>query len=202
MQSAIAGNELALYLSSRHGSNAWAQRKDVIAAWKRGAQHLVPPMTAEYAPIISCNADCYGCPCRKSRLKISDRVYQSAARAPEDDIHASKRETAMRILEAARQGGVGGFFWTGGGEPTVWAPLIDMLAYSANLGMLNALYTNGFALGSDPGYAEALLEPSSGLVFVRVSINTVSPAITKFHWGVNAESVRPQLTGLQRLLSR
>jgi uncharacterized Fe-S cluster-containing radical SAM superfamily protein len=188
------------YLSPRHGSNAWAQRDDVVAAWKRGSQEDVPPMTAEYAPIVSCNADCYGCPYRRSRLKLGDGIYPFGARAPENDIQASTRDTAVRILETAREGGVSGFLWTGGGEPTIWGPLLDMLSYSANLGMANALYTNGFVFGTDPEYVHRLLSTESGLVFVRMSINAVSPRLTKIHWGVDPEEVRPQLGGLARLL--
>jgi hypothetical protein len=66
--------------------------------------------------------------------------------------------------------------------------------------MANALYTNGFVFGSDPEYVFRLLSPESGLVFVRVSINTVSPALSKMHWGVEPEEVRSQLAGLARLL--
>src|SRR5207248_2525849 len=155
--------------------NAWAQRADVIDAWKKGSQEDVPPMTAEYAPIVSCNADCYGCPYRRSRLVLGDGIHPVGTLAEEDDVHSSTRETAARVLQAAHDGGVRGFLWTGGGEPTIWSPLLDMLAYSARLDMVNALYTNGFVFGYDPAYVFRLMSPESGLVFVRVSINTVSP---------------------------
>ena len=193
-------SHLSSFLSLRHGSNAWAQRQDVIDAWKRGAQEDVPPMIAEYAPEISCNADCYGCPYRRSRRSIGDIVHPAGAVAIEDNLHSSTRSTAVRVLEEAHKGGVRGFLWTGGGEPTIWSPLLDMLAYGTQLGMVNALYTNGFVLGRDPDYADRLLNPNSGLVFVRVSINAVSPAVVKTHWGIAPEEVRPQLRGLAQLL--
>ena len=75
-------------------------------------------------------------------------------------MHSSTRETAMRVLDGAYAGGVRGFLWTGGGEPTIWEPLLDMLAYSARLGMANAVYTNGFVIGREAGYAERLLCPN------------------------------------------
>ncbi len=182
---------LAQFLSPRHGSNAWAQRPDVIEAWKKNSQLDVPPMVAEYAPEVSCNADCYGCPYRRSRLKLGDGVHPPGTVAIEDDLHSSTRETAMRVLETAYVGGVCGFLWTGGGEPTIWDPLLDMLAYSAKLGMVNAVYTNGFVLGSETGYAEHLLSPENSIVFARVSVNAVSPKLVKIHWGVEPEQGGP-----------
>lgn len=191
---------LRRFLSPRHGSNAWALRKDVIDAWKRGAQLDVRPMTAEYSPIVTCNADCYACPFRRSRLRIGDKTLLPGAVALEDDEHASTRDTAMRVVEAAYSGGVRGFLWTGGGEPTIWAPLLDMLEYSGKLGITNALYTNGFVLGSDAAYAPQLLAPSRQMAFVRISINSVTPRVTQLHWGVDPDEVAHQLTGLARLL--
>jgi hypothetical protein len=120
--------------------------------------------------------------------------------ALEDDLHASTRDTAMRVVDAAYEGGARGILWTGGGEPTIWRPLLDMLGYAGALGMTNALYTNGFVLGRDADYVDRLLDPACGLAFVRVSINAVTPRIVKLHWGVEASEVAPQLDGLARLL--
>lgn len=191
---------LSSFISPRHGSNAWAQRRDILAAWQRGSQGEVRPMTLEYAPILACNADCYGCPYRRSRLHAGSGMVAPGAVALEDDIQAATPETAQRVLDAAYEGGVRGVLWTGGGEPTIWAPLLAMLAYSTQLGMLNALYTNGFVLGRDPDYAHHVLAPASGLVFVRMSINAVTPRVVKRHWGVEPDEVRLQLAGLVRLL--
>jgi hypothetical protein len=127
-------------------------------------------------------------------------VVPPGAVALEDDVQAATPATAQRVLDAAYAGGVRGVLWTGGGEPTIWAPLLAMLAYSTQLGMVNALYTNGFVLGRDPDFAHRLLAPASGLVFVRMSINAVTPHVVKRHWGVEPYEVSFQLAGLVRLL--
>jgi hypothetical protein len=119
--------------------------------------------------------------------------------APEDDVQSATRESAQRVLEAAREAGVQGVLWTGGGEPLRWEPLLDMLAYSTSLGMANALYTNGFRLGLENGLARKLLAPDNGLIFVRVSINALSPERAKRHWGLDAAQVQTQLVGLAAL---
>jgi hypothetical protein len=74
-----------------------------------------------------------------------------------------------------------------------------MLAYSASLGMVNSLYTNGFRLGLDESLAYQLLVPENGLVFVRMSINALSPERVKRHWGLDVVHVLPQLVGLAKL---
>src|ERR1051325_1156587 len=188
------------WLSPRHGSNAWALRPDVVDAWRRGAQLDVRPMTAEYSPAVVCNADCYGCPYRRSRLELHAEALAAGAAALEDDLHSSTRETARRVVDAAYEGGVRGLLWTGGGEPTIWSPLLDLLRHAAERGIANGLYTNGFVLGTDPAYARRLLEPERNLAFVRVSINTATARTAKLHWGVEASEVAPQLAGLARLL--
>lgn len=193
-------SHLLPFVSPRHGSNAWAQRPDIIDAWKSGSQLSVRPMVMEYAPILACDADCFGCPFQRSRRHTCDGVVPPGATAPEDDKQAATPETAKRVLEAAYEGGVRGVLWTGGGEPLIWSQLQAMLVHSTRLGIVNALYSNGFVLGLDPNYAYRLLAPEHGLVFVRVSINAVTPDVVKRHWGVEPEEVYPQLVGLARLL--
>lgn len=187
------------FLSPRAGSNAWAQRDNVIKAWKRRSQIDVLPMSMEYAPIISCDADCPLCPYRRSRLQLCDGIIPAHAIAPEDDRQSATRASARRVLQAADEAGVQGVLWTGGGEVGIWAPLLEMLAYSTELGMANALYTNGFRLGYNAGFAHQLLAPENGLVFVRMSINALSPERAKRHWGLDVLQVQPQLAGLANL---
>lgn len=192
-------HSLSQFLSSRHGSNAWAQRPDVIEAWKRQSQIDVPPMSMEYAPILACNADCPLCPYRRSRSQICNGIIPVYEAVQEDDRQSATQASTRRVLEAVHEAGVHGVLWTGGGEPTIWDPLLEMLVYSAELGMANALYTNGFRLGWDTDFADHLLAPENGLVFVRMSINALSPELAKQHWGIDVLKVRAQIVGLAKL---
>lgn len=189
----------SLFLSPRGGSNIWAQRPDVIKAWKKQSQIDVPPLSLEYSPTLSCSADCHLCPYRRSRLRTCDGIIPEYQTAPEDDRQSATRASARQVLNAARSAFVQGVLWTGGGEPTIWAPLVEMLAYSSNLGMANGIYTNGFRLGWDDTFAEQLMSPATGLVFVRMSINALSPERAKQHWGIDVQEVRQQLVGLAKL---
>ena len=187
------------YLSPRHGSNSWALRDDVIAAFRRGIQEEVPPVTAEWSPNLSCDAHCPGCPYNKPR-KILERPYlQLGSPAPADDRHASSISSAKTVLERFAEAGINGVLVTGGGEPIDWDGLVEALSYSAKLGMDNGLYTNGFRLGIEKELATNLLAPSQGLVFIRMSVNAISPRVFVHHWGSQSGSAELQLSALSAL---
>ena len=192
--------DVSPFWSLRGGSNAWALRPDVISAWVRRKQAEVPPMTMEWAPILSCDADCPMCPYRKSRLLLGDGTVAADSHAAADDLHAASLATATRVLDVAWQGGVRGVLFTGGGEPLVWGHLPAALRYSASLGMDNCLYTNGFRLGFETDLAQSLLDPAAGLVFVRVSVNAVTAQVVRKHWGLSTIQVDHQIAGLTALL--
>lgn len=191
--------DLSAYLSPRHGSNAWSLRHDVIECWRSQRQAGVPPMTMEWAPILACDAQCPLCPYNRSRSLLDDGlVVGGSARA--DDSHAASLGTAHAILDAARAAGIQAVLFTGGGEPLRWQHLVEALCYSGSLGMDNCLYTNGFRLGAEPSLAADLLVPSTRLAFVRLSINAVTPAVVKKHWGLPILEVDRQMEGLAALL--
>lgn len=188
------------YLAIRGGGNSWAQSPETIAAWRRGALAEVPPLMLEFMPVLTCNADCPLCPFRHSRLDMNVKRHRSGF-AVSDDITVATRPTVIRILEASREAGVRGVLWTGGGEPTLLEGLDSLCAYSTDLGMTNALYTNGFLLGTIPGLAERLLSPATGFAFIRMSINGITPRAVQQHWGLkDPEEALCQLRGLEELL--
>lgn len=190
-----------LFLSQRLGSNSWAQRPDIIDAWRRRNLLDVMPHTLEFAPNLACNADCPDCPFRHSRLEICHGREKRGMLSLTDDRSAASPQSARRVLEAAAEAGVRGVLWTGGGEPTIWGPLASMLRYSSSLGMVNSLYTNGVQVGLFPHMAKQLLDVRNRMVFIRVSINAVSPSIIRRHWGVrDPEDIFPQFDGLHALL--
>ncbi|MEZ5044089.1 MAG: radical SAM protein [Saprospiraceae bacterium] len=189
------------FVSIRKGSNYWAQHARNIEAWKNGALCEVMPLTLEYAPILACDMNCPGCPFARSRRSNCNGRIPKQEYASMDDVSSSTRETAMKVLEESALAGVKAVLWTGGGEPLIWPILPDMIEYSASLGMVNALYTNGVMLGRNPEISKKLLSPSMKMMFIRVSINAISPMTIRRHWGVkDPEDVYPQLDGLKSLL--
>lgn len=191
----------APYLSPRGGGNSWAQRSDVIEAWKNRDIFAVPPLAVEFAPLIECNADCPLCPYARSRRRESLGLVPPGRFPSPNDVTNTTLDTARLIIDRVADAGVGGVLWTGGGEPTIWSPLLPALRHSAERKLLNAIYTNGFQLGLDDMLAARLLDPENNLVFARMSINAVSPRAVKLHWGVEVAEQQWQWLGLKRLFA-
>lgn len=197
----MASHDMTSQLTSaRGGSGAWTWQTKNITAWKQGRLLDVMPSTLEYAPILNCNMNCPLCPFAKSRWEQCHGRVPNGEFAKVNERTVAPPEIARRVLDASREAGVMGVVWTGGGEPTIWSPLLPMLHYSAELKMVNALYTNGVQLGLSPAMAEDLLKPETNMVFVRISINAVRPDTLRRHWGVkNPDDVLPQFAGLEEL---
>lgn len=189
------------FTSKRGGSNSWAQSDELIAAFRSGNPFAVPPLSVEYAPILACNAACPFCPYAGTRHRIlNGDIVPLGELSPEDDVHASRKETAFRVIDASLKAGAKGFLFTGGGEPTIWPSLVDALNYCGKAGLHTAIYTNGFEIARKPDFATRLLHPDAALVFCRLSINTALPKASRLHWGVDFPVIELQLEALARLL--
>lgn len=185
----------------RGGSNSWAQSDELIAAFRSGNPLAVPPLSLEFAPILACNAACPFCPYAATRRHIlGGEVVPFGETSSEDDVHAASKATALRVIDAAREAGVKGVLFTGGGEPTIWPSLMDALHYCGNSELNTAIYTNGFEIAQQTDFAVRLLHPNAALVFCRISINTASPKASRLHWGVDFPVIDLQLEALARLL--
>ncbi|MFO1500944.1 MAG: radical SAM protein [Verrucomicrobiota bacterium] len=189
------------FTSKRGGSNSWAQSAELVGAFRRGDQFAVMPRSAEYAPILSCNAACPYCPFSVTRHRIlKGELVPVGESAAEDDVHASTRGTAFRVIDAAKEAGAKGILFTGGGEPTIWPSLMDALHFCGKSQLHTALYTNGFEIARQQDFAVRLLHPDAALVFCRVSINAASPKASRLHWGVDFPVLDLQLEALAHLL--
>lgn len=195
-------NVLPSFVSKRGGSNSWAQSDELVAAFRHGDPFAVPPLSVEYAPILACNAACPFCPYAVTRHHIlNGEVVPLGESSLEDDVHASSKETAFRVIDASRKAGSKGILFTGGGEPTIWRSLMDALHYCGKSELHTAIYTNGFEIARQQDFAVRLLHPDTALVFCRVSINAASPKASRLHWGVDFPVLDLQLEALARLLS-
>jgi MoaA/NifB/PqqE/SkfB family radical SAM enzyme len=192
---------LSSFLSPRGGSNYWAQSEENIRAWRNQALEAVHPITLEFAPVLDCNSNCPLCPYRSSRIAAHTTRWLHGEFAKSNGTTVATREDVRNILRASARAGVRGVLWTGGGEPTLFEPLIESFEQSAELGMVNALYTNGFLIGVRQGFADRVFSPKNALVFVRVSVNALSADPVRAIWGIDdPNDIRFQLNGLRELL--
>lgn len=76
-------------------------------------------------------------------------------------------DTLTQIIHRLAEGGVSLLVWTGGGEPIFYRGWLEGMQIARNLGMENALYTNGSLLTQEKIEKMIALNP----LFVRVSLN-------------------------------
>ncbi len=194
------------YLSNRGGGNLWAESANFVHTILKCLEDEneifnIMPVTLEFAPTLECNQHCNECPYRVAKRKAGlSRVPAGQFIESEDGVTTADTATARWILESAVLAGVKGALWTGGGEPTLWKPLPEMIRYAAELGMANGLYTNGIQTGFYPALAELFAAPENKMDFVRVSLNALSPHTVKKFSGISPKMAEKSLLGLKALL--
>jgi hypothetical protein len=190
------------YSSPRAGSCAWAE-PEIVEAWRDGRVVAVPPRTLEYAPSLRCNmgsgtGGCTACPYLPVRRAAGGNIPLGQFADP-DDQSVAGLASAKLVIDRAREAGVRGVLFTGGAEPAVCPELDQMLVYSASLGLANALYTNGIQFGAIRDLAPKILDPATGLSFVRVSLNILQPGTAAIFARASEEYVAAQYDGFTAL---
>lgn len=192
------------YSSSREGSAGWTD-PEIVEAWRNGRIEDVPARTLEFAPSLRCNmglgeGGCTECP--YTQAKRDAGCNESIARgqfAEADDRTVASLDRAKLVLDRCQEHGVRAALFTGGGEPTVCPDIVEMIAYSATVGMYNSLYTNLIQLGEHSDLAGRLMAPTNNLVFVRGSLNFVKPHTGRKFSRATAEQIEAQCRGLAAL---
>lgn len=193
------------HVSRREGSNTWVTAPGLLSAWRhespREAISSARPVTLEWAVGLACNQACAECPYRFSRRAAGcSRPLPVGEFATPDDRLVASLDGARRILQRSAEGGVRGVIFTGGGEPCIVPDLPEMIRHSATLGMVNGLYTNGIQIGVHPTLASEIVRPENRLRFVRVSLNTATPATAARFSGISEETLEAQFEALALLL--
>ncbi|MBI3564478.1 MAG: radical SAM protein [Elusimicrobia bacterium] len=101
---------------------------------------------------------------------------------------------ARRLVDRYRRRGYDGVILTGG-EPTLWEPLPELIAYAARRGVPCRVITNAQRT-ADPAYLDRLL--AAGLEHVHVSVHSHRKAVQAFLTG-NPESLANIVRTLARL---
>ena len=144
----------------------WRDRFDLVMA---GRYHEVVPLHIELSPTFLCNFACPWCSCRSAREEWS-----------EDDVFRHPRSTPLTVMRMPRLERVVDHLadhrvevmWVGG-EPTMNPLLYPAAARAHNRGLNQCLFTNGSLFR--PDQAASLFD--SELVFIRVSLNAVTPEV-------------------------
>jgi sulfatase maturation enzyme AslB (radical SAM superfamily) len=158
---------------SRKESGQWVFWEDRAALVLQGRYDDVVPLHVELSPTYLCNFACPWCSCRSAREDWSD-----------EDVFNHPRATPMTVMRKDKLGQVlahlaehrTGIMWVGG-EPTMNPLLYPAARQADKLGIAQCLFTNGSLL--HPKRVTALFD--ANLVFIRLSLNAVSPHIHEGH---------------------
>lgn len=168
----------------------WRDRADLVLA---GRYHEVLPLHLEISPTYLCNFACPWCSCRSAREEWAD-----------DDVFNHPRSTPLTVMRKPRLDAVVDhiadhgveIMWVGG-EPTMNPLLYPAVLRAHERGLKQCLFTNGSLF--NPAQAAALFD--ADLVFVRVSVNAVTPAVHQRHhdYDPRRDHSARVLTNLDRL---
>ncbi|MCC9707164.1 radical SAM protein [Streptomyces sp. MNU76] len=165
--------DLGTFQRARKESGQWVFWEDRAELVLQGRYDEVIPLHIELSPTYLCNFACPWCSCRSAREDWSDNdVFNHPRATPMTVMRKEKIDDVLSHLAEHRVG----IMWVGG-EPTM-NPLLYSTALRADaLGLSQCLFTNGSLLS--PRRVDALFD--ANLVFIRVSLNAVSPDVHQVH---------------------
>ncbi|HET9895969.1 MAG TPA: radical SAM protein [Streptosporangiaceae bacterium] len=163
----------AEFTAQRPEAGQWVFWEDRVELALAGRYHEVLPLHVEVSPTYLCNFACPWCSCRSARGEWA-----------EDDVFHHPRATPLTVMRKPRLEAVIDhlaehnveIMWVGG-EPTMNPLLYPAAARAAEVGLNQCIFTNGSLF--KPDQARALYD--AGLVFIRVSLNAVTPEVHQRH---------------------
>jgi radical SAM protein with 4Fe4S-binding SPASM domain len=155
--------------AQRPESGQWVFWQDRTERVLRGEYNRVLPLHVEVSPTYLCNFACPWCSCRMAREEWG-----------EEDVFTHPRSSPLTVMRQPRLDAVVDhlaeheveIMWVGG-EPTMNPLLYPAVRRAHERGLNQCIFTNGSLLNR--AHAETLFD--AGLVFVRVSLNSVSPDV-------------------------
>ncbi len=146
----------------------WAYHEDNSAKLLKREFYKIKPVTLHLVTTLNCNHKCYFCTYGKTKDNLSEGAQRNM-----------EPELAKRIVDEALHNGVKSIIFTGGGEPTVYRHLTEIMEYAKNRGLDISLNTNGNLLRGELAERIAGVDPK----YVRVSLNAGSGEVQKLITG-------------------
>ncbi|MDF5756216.1 radical SAM protein [Spongiactinospora sp. TRM90649] len=161
------------FRAARLEAGQWVFWEDRVELVLQGRYDEVRPLHVELSPTYLCNFACPWCSCRSAREDWSEADVFNHPRAT--PLTVMRENRIDHVLDHLAEDKVG-IMWVGG-EPTMNPLLYPAALRAARLGLAQCLFTNGSLLGRRR--VGELFD--AGLVFVRVSLNAVTPEVHEVH---------------------
>ena len=125
---------------------------------------LPAPWMLAIEPMMACNARCNFCAFSEQRTRM--RLHAT------DQLRSGlPRDVVVEILESARTHGTKGTYWSGGGEPTLWAHFDEAITQCASFSDV-FVQTNGTKLDRFSATVEKLAR------FRIISVSVVGDSVS------------------------
>lgn len=148
----------------------WEDRVDHVLA---GRYHSVLPLHVELSPTYLCNFSCPWCSTRSAREEwTGEDVFRHPRASP---LTVMRKPRLDAVIDHLAEHHVE-VMWVGG-EPTMNPLLYPAAVRAGEVGINQCLFTNGSLFNRE----QALTLFNAGLVFIRVSLNAVTPDVHQRH---------------------
>jgi len=156
--------------------NNWVFHEDIVKKVLAGKYEKITPYSAEFVPTLNCTNRCRG-PCSYCLQRMCEGIAtKNDFKNPK--VHMQSLEFAKEMMDKLADGGIKGVIFTGGGEPSLFMGLEDLMAYTSGKGIDMVLYTNGNSWSEKR--IERVAETSP--LLVRVSMNCgTKEGYNRFH---------------------
>lgn len=163
----------AEFARQRAESGQWVFWQDRVRLVLAGRYHEVLPLHVEVSPTFLCNFACPWCSCRSAREEWSEADVFNHPRA--SPLTVMRQHRINSVVDHLAEHGVE-IMWVGG-EPTMNPLLYPAATRAHELGLNQCLFTNGSLFTTEQ--ATTLFDAE--FVFVRVSLNAVTPDVHQRH---------------------
>ena len=161
---------------------SWVFHDSVVKNVLEGNYFDIKPYSGEFVPTLNCSYRCR-IPCSYMEQKKLLGVWNSN-NFTDPQIHMCGVDFAKHLLDKLRFGGIKGLIFTGGGEPSFFIGIEDIMLYAKEIGIDTVLYSNGDWI--DEGRVDKVIQSSP--LLVRISLNAgTKETYNRFHHPCNPE---------------
>jgi len=163
--------------------SSWVFHEDVTQKVLEGNYEGITPFSAEFVTTLNCTNRCLG-PCSYCLQRMNEGVAdRNEGKNPR--VHMQSLEFAKGLMDKLVEGRVKGVIFTGGGEPSLFGGLEELMSYTSQKGADMVLYTNGNSWTPERISRVASTNP----LVVRLSLNCgTKEGYNRFHRPFNPDT--------------
>lgn len=161
----------------------WIFHKSIVDKVLAGDYMGIRPYSAEFVTTLNCTNRCRG-PCSYCLQRMNEGI-QAKNDFKNQEVHMPGLEFAKGLMDKLIDGGIKGIIFTGGGEPSLFRNLEDIMMYTAEKKVDFVFYTNGNSISNSRIIKIAETAPK----LVRISLNCgTKEGYNHFHNPANPEN--------------